>query len=427
VVSRYEPRPYVPGEAQVDVDLQGRLFGLVVVQPERDTSPPAVGEPDWAPLFQAAGLEPARFHPMEPEWNPPVAVDHRSAWVGEAPDLPGLPLRLEAASYRGRPVFLKTIGPWTRTQAAEKAGRSPRERLSETLNAVLWLLLLGGALLAYRNVRLGRGDRRGAWRVGAWFFAAHTLVWLGQATHAHDVSGEWYIVQRDLGYNLFLTALLWIGYVAVEPYVRRVWPETLISWSRLLAGRFADPRVGRDVLVGVALGGGSALLEWSMGAVRAWRAGEPTPPRWSLVDRFPVGMVDQLVHSVLDSLLVLFVLVLFVLVLRRRGLAVTLVMVSSSLIFQAQAGPRGDWATLPLTWLLAVVLVLGLTRFGLVALATASFVSRLLLETPWTLDTQVWYAWETWAAGAVLVALLAFGFRAVTAGRPVFATRLLEA
>jgi hypothetical protein len=32
--------------------------------------------------------------------------------------------------------------------------------------------------------------------------------------------------------------------------VRRRWPATLVSWSRLLAGRFRDPLVGRDVLAG---------------------------------------------------------------------------------------------------------------------------------------------------------------------------------
>ena len=47
-------------------------------------------------------------------------------------------------------------------------------------------------------------------------------------------------------------------YMAFEPYVRRRSPRTLISWTRLLAGRFRDPLVGADLLVGCVLA--SALL-----------------------------------------------------------------------------------------------------------------------------------------------------------------------
>ncbi len=39
-------------------------------------------------------------------------------------------------------------------------------------------------------------------------------------------------------------------YIALEPSVRRYWPRLLISWSRLMAGDFRDPMVGRDLLVG---------------------------------------------------------------------------------------------------------------------------------------------------------------------------------
>ena len=35
----------------------------------------------------------------------------------------------------------------------------------------------------------------------------------------------------------------WLYYLALEPYVRRLWPQALISWSRVLAGRVRDPLV----------------------------------------------------------------------------------------------------------------------------------------------------------------------------------------
>jgi hypothetical protein len=40
----------------------------------------------------------------------------------------------------------------------------------------------------------------------------------------------------------------------VEPHARRLHPRFLVSWTRLLRGRFADPLVGRDVLAGAGLG-----------------------------------------------------------------------------------------------------------------------------------------------------------------------------
>jgi hypothetical protein len=43
-------------------------------------------------------------------------------------------------------------------------------------------------------------------------------------------------------------------YVALEPFVRRRWPHSLISWTRLLAGGLKDSLVGGHILTGAALG-----------------------------------------------------------------------------------------------------------------------------------------------------------------------------
>jgi len=424
-VQRNRPPLNVPGEAQLDLDPRGRLFGLVVVPPERETGPSA-GEPQWHLLFAAAGLPSTSFRGVTPEWTPPMACDRRAAWVGEAPELPGVPLRLEAAALRGRIVWLRTIGPWSKTVKERVAGRSAGERLAEALNAALWVLMFLGALVARRNLRLGRGDRRGALRVAGWFFAAHTLVWVDQADHAHTLAGEWSIVQRDLGYNLFLAALLWVGYVAVEPYVRRQWPETLVSWSRLLANRWNDPRVGRDLLVGVVIGAVATLNEWAIAAIPSWRTGAPAPPRWPFVDGYLLQLVDHLVHSTLDSFLVLFGLLSFLLVLRRRWLAVGGMILFFVLLVAGQSGPYAWLALLPAV-LFGAVIVIGLTRYGLLATAVGAFVSRVLVTTPWTTDSSAWYAWQSWVALAILAGAIVWAFRTVTAGRSVRMTAALEA
>ena len=54
-------------------------------------------------------------------------------------------------------------------------------------------------------------------------------------------------------------SIAWLAYLGIEPWIRRHWPASLISWSRLLAGSFRDPLVGRDVLLGAAFGVGGAI------------------------------------------------------------------------------------------------------------------------------------------------------------------------
>ena len=57
-----------------------------------------------------------------------------------------------------------------------------------------------------------------------------------------------------------VAGLVWLFYVAVEPHLRRYWPEALISWTRLHAGRLRDPLVASHVLVGLTVGSVFDLL-----------------------------------------------------------------------------------------------------------------------------------------------------------------------
>src|SRR5436305_14391154 len=51
----------------------------------------------------------------------------------------------------------------------------------------------------------------------------------------------------------------WAGERTVERFARKMYPEALISWTRLLRGGFGDPLVGRDVLFGMLVGGAAFL------------------------------------------------------------------------------------------------------------------------------------------------------------------------
>src|SRR6185312_11275198 len=54
--------------------------------------------------------------------------------------------------------------------------------------------------------------------------------------------------------GLLISGITWLLYLAIEPWVRRKWPQAIISWSRLLTGQVRDSLVGRDLLFGVAFG-----------------------------------------------------------------------------------------------------------------------------------------------------------------------------
>ena len=120
----------------------------------------------------------------QPAWTSPVYSDARAAWTGSLAERPNIPMRIEAAAYRGKPVYFELIGPWTRPSRMEPYHETARERVFLVIFIVLFLaVLVGSAILARRNLRLARGDRRGAFRVAAFVFVAWTVAWFFGAHH----------------------------------------------------------------------------------------------------------------------------------------------------------------------------------------------------------------------------------------------------
>jgi hypothetical protein len=61
--------------------------------------------------FQAAGLDMARFQPVEPRWTPAANWDQRAAWTAGS-------MRVEAAAWRALPISFRIVEPWTLHSAA---------------------------------------------------------------------------------------------------------------------------------------------------------------------------------------------------------------------------------------------------------------------------------------------------------------------
>ena len=121
------------------------------------------------------------------------------------------------------------------------------------------MLLAGAAWAAWRNVHRGRADKQGAFRLAAFTFFLFVAIWI-VSPHVDDVLDEQQRFFTSMGLALFVAGVLYLLYLGLEPFVRRSWPTMLVGWSRMLAGRIRDPLVGRDVLVGAALGAALALM-----------------------------------------------------------------------------------------------------------------------------------------------------------------------
>jgi serine/threonine protein kinase len=66
-----EPPLEISDSRLIELNLKGDLVQFRAVPPQvEDPSPTAPVAPDWAALFAAANLDPARFHAVEPRWYP---------------------------------------------------------------------------------------------------------------------------------------------------------------------------------------------------------------------------------------------------------------------------------------------------------------------------------------------------------------------
>lgn len=429
LVSSTDPPNDVPGMVVLNLNGQGRLRAFRAVPPDQDEPTRTVAKVlDWAQVFREADLDFARFVPAQPRWVPPAAYDSRAAWQGTSVRQPELPLHVTAAAYRGKLVYFGVFGPWERP-GAPSATRLFGFAVRGLLVVLLFTLLVAGVMLARRNIRLGRGDRRGALRISAYLFATSMIAWLLRAHHVPDVQAEWRLLASDLGAALLGAAFVWLSYVALEPYFRRRWPDLLISWNRLLGGRFRDPLVGRDVLVGTLAGAAIAMLLHLSNALPAWLDAPgmtPVPPNMLVMKggrEAASFFFDHLSDMTFSAIGVMSLFLLLNLILRKKWLAaVALGLVN----FVVSLGGENFSIEVPFAFLQAAVLVFVVLRFGLLSLAVLQFVSPVLQAAPITVDFSQWYAGRSLFVLLVLVGIALYGFRVALGKRPIFGAVALE-
>jgi tRNA A-37 threonylcarbamoyl transferase component Bud32 len=409
VIGMTDPPTNISGMINLKLDPRGRLLYFQAIPPEKDVDAAPGKAMDWTPLFTAAGLDPGQYAPAPPQWNSLASSDTRAAWTGKWPGS-GRPLRVEAAAYHGKPVFFGLIGDWTEPprMPADATGSKKVGKILSPLLAII--MMASGVFLARVNYRRGRSDRKAAFRLAFVMFIVEMALWL---CRSHLVPGmeTFGLFVLAVSTALFVSGMTWVLYLAIEPYVRRFWPHSIISWSRLVAGNVRDPLVGRDILFGVMLGTAWILIfrVTHIFLLRLGASPDFAQTEYLIGGRQALGAWwGQIPVSVLATLEFFFVLLGLKVTLRRNWLAAAVFVA----LFTCAKTLGSSYLTvrIPSTILIYSVAVLIVVRFGLIPLACAVFTVDLLGNVPFSADFSTWYATTSVAILLSVVALAGWGF-----------------
>jgi len=285
---------------------------------------------------------------------------------------------------------------------------------------ILIIALLGGIYFALKNLRQGRGDRRNATRLAIFLTLTAVVAWV------LEIPQIWILFLLLIPW---LAGLVWIIYLAIEPFVRRKWPQVLITWTRILSGEWRDPLVARDALVGILFGilaycihvFGHSLIPTLLGFA------EIEPPSsmsvyTAMSSRILIsGLLQSLILGILLSLVIIFTLFLMRLLLRNQKAAIAVCV----FLFAFTAGPANIpcFATLLASSCLTIYLLM---RFGLLTCILSFFVRFLLQGFPVTLQTDAWYAPNGFFTLTIFAAIVLYAFHTSLGGRPLFGTHRLD-
>jgi hypothetical protein len=306
--------------------------------------------------------------------------------------------------------------------AASRTAWSPaRSRMSE-LFLWIWVAIafVGGGILARRNLRAGEGDRKGASRIAVFIFIGGLVSVVLRAHHVPSFVDESTWLFTVTGWAMVWSSFAWLAYVSFEPHVRRWWPRTLISWTRLLAGRWRDPLVGRDVLVGMFSGLLAAsfhlmlLAATSRVAPRSFRV--PALEALGSSAVFGNVLIVAVLNSLQFSLTAMAGLVLIRLIVRRTWIALAALITFAIPLL----APVGSVVDVVAAVALASSGIFVLLRVGVLAHVAMIMVSGFVTSLPLTLDANAWYFGQSLTVLLVIATLALYGFFVALGGRPAF-------
>ena len=417
IVTPEDPPLSEAGMALVRLGPRGALLELRV-------APGSVPQPSTRPadeviavITRAAGLDPSLVERIEWSGVSPMPGESTIAWRVDNGQPEVSPREIVMTLVGGRPTWVHIGGP-PGTDDAERMTRG-----QDRLSLVFFVFFVGGALVAVLNIRAGRWDRRGAVRLAAVAFILCFSSAIIGIHHPLSASGEVRGIFGSVAYAATRGLMTWLLYIAIEPFIRRLRPSSLVSWSRLLAGRVSDPAVGRDVLVGLTLVGLQSITfviaVWVLDLNRlgvpviAFSSGETplaTASYFASVIRIPVVTLGSNL-----GILLIYVVVQWMLG-RFNRLAPLLLWVAIFFFLFGAFVTTGQELLGVATYaaISATASTYLAIRHGLLAYATFTYISQVSLLTVVTLDPTAWYFPPTAIFLLLVVALTVFGIKTST-------------
>ncbi len=395
------------GEVTVIVDPQGKLLGLKAVteQPLDDSTV------DWDELKNLAGIDTAVTEPQL-FTDPPIYCDEHIAWtIAKGTEREQ---KVQAGALHGRINYFEIIGLQLSMKPDPKITRRP-----VFVDALILFITLFVMLIAYMNIRASRGDWNGAIRASSFVFVLYFLQ-EGAALQpsSPNFGDQLFGLFKNRAWAHALANGFEVGfaYMAIEPYVRRFWPRSLVGFSRSLNGRWFDAIVGKELLIGVCVGclvvTAMQFLVGSMGQMGDERPIELTDAIGSIVN--PTSWFAVLLNAIsgacLQALLVASVCVVVCLCVKRARFQVAIHIIILILMLLA-------WSQLPanapafapfVVGLAAASLVQLMTRVGLLSVFVMSVTVSLLIQSlPY--HSGSWYGPYALAVLLILLILAVVG------------------
>jgi serine/threonine-protein kinase len=274
-------------------------------------------------------------------------------------------------------------------------------------------------LMARRNWTLGRADRMGAFHIALASFLLQAVAWAGTFHAAADMAILKLFLNAVADW-LLGAAVLWFAYLALEPELRARWPHSIVTWNRVLAGRWRDAQVGSHILIGATAGLGIWIF---FKAVVIIVSRHIQPVDWDvslgglLGARHWIGVHAAGANDGLETGLFVFMTIFAMRQFLRRELFAALA--AAALFTMSLEDVRGpEWWLIGLIYLLAVsALIYVLLRFGLVATIAAVFFIDALNNMVLGTDLNAWYIPSSIATFLLLLGIAVFAFWRSLGGR----------
>jgi hypothetical protein len=429
------PTTYSTSTATVALDSTGRLTGLLVAPSFSGTSPVPLKDIDWSPVFDRANLDESGATEVPLGKRPPVDCDEVVAWRIERSDGRGDSVTVQMGAAGGRPNYFEYLGLDGLMVGTESWTSATTMSRDDYVSSAIEILMI---VFALYNMRRGRGDRRNAFRCALILGGLYALLEVLSFPLAGSIHPKWIVESiwgRAGGHVLIHALTIWVMYMAIEPYVRQIWPRMLVGLVRLLSGRFRDPAVGREVLIGVVTGCGLiAMLAMTHDFEWRFLADQPgqLPASRELWSRMsPVVFLAMNAHNaawtVTDVAYVAGLLIAIRFLTRHSLVTIVVGIVAigfMSYLWFMGSNDASMWLAAAYAISFGIAVVLLFTRVGILAGIVAVFVLRP--HRLFTTDFDAWFTAYGIADLAILLALAAYGFWVSLAGQPIFKDMLAE-